>query len=138
MEMKIVTTDNIHELHELCTMFGVTTTTDTMMKTLAENDREIVCIAYIDGVPVGFISGLIVISACYAEVRAEVEALYVKSEYQRRGIGEALVKYLEKLFIAQGISHFHIATHSDNLSAQSLCKKLGYSKTGEILLDKTI
>ena len=53
-----------------------------MKKSLIENDREVVCIAFVDGITAGYCSGLIVKSMCYSENRADIESLYVKEEFR--------------------------------------------------------
>ena len=55
-----------------------------------------------------------------------------------KGVGLSLIKFLEKEARAKNIFHFHIITSKNNEKAKSLYKKLGYSDTGEILLDKTL
>jgi len=75
---------------------------------------------------------------CYSDNHADIEALYVKDEYRGKGVGKALLKYLENELIARGIYHIHIITHATNTAAQSLYESSGYAKTGEILLDKTL
>ena len=137
MEVRVATIDDADDLFALNTLFENTTTIDLLKKSLLDNGREIVCIAFVNGVPAGYCSGLIIKSMCYSESRADIEALYVKDEYRRQGIGEALIRRLEKALAAFDIRHFHISTNADNKTAQSLYMKLGYAKTGEILMDKT-
>jgi len=136
LEVRIATLEDADDLFFLNALFENTTTIECLKKSLNENDREIVCIAFIDGVPVGFCSGLIVKSMCYSNPRADIEALFVREEYRCQGIGKALMQCLEKALIHCGIYHFHINTFADNINAQSLYKKLGFKRTGEILMDK--
>lgn len=138
MEVRIAKIDDVNELFELNASFENTTTLELMKQSLSENDNEIVCIATVDGKAVGYACGLIVKSMCYSRARADIETVYVKEKYRGQGIGKALIKCLENQLISLGIFHFHIITDSDNTKAQSLYTKIGYSKTGEILLDKSI
>jgi len=139
MEVRVATPRDARELWGLNALFGNDAPCEAIEKSLVENDREIVCIAYIDGEAAGYCSGLIVKSMCYQEDRADVEALYVKEEHRRRGIGEALMECLETALIERGIRHFHINTYADNKkAARALYKKLGYEETGEILMDKSV
>lgn len=138
MEVRLATIGDAEVLFILNELFENTTTIEAIKKSIIENNREIVCIAYIDGIGVGYCTGLIVKSMCYNEYRIDIEALYVRNEYRKQGIGEALVLCLEKEAISQGIYHFHINTHMKNTGAQAFYEKNGYTKTGEILLDKTL
>jgi len=138
MEIRVATVNDAEGLHALNALFENATTIELLKESLAENDREIVCIALDSGIPAGFCSGLIVKSMCYSESRADIEALYVKNGYRGQGVGKALIKFLEKALAERGIRHFHITTGTNNKNALSLYEKLGYSKTGEALLDKTV
>jgi len=75
---------------------------------------------------------------CYAQSRSDIESLYVRDEYRKQGVGEALMSCLEEALAARGIRHFHIVTHKDNEGSQALYAKLGYAAVGEVLLDKTL
>jgi ribosomal protein S18 acetylase RimI-like enzyme len=136
MEVRIATIDDANDLFTLNELFENTTTIDLLKKSLLENEDEVVCIALSNGIPAGFCSGMIIKSMCYSNNRADIEALFVKDEYRRQGIGKALIECLEKSLIARGAQHFHINTYANNIAAQSLYVKLGYAKTGEILMDK--
>lgn len=138
MEIRRAKPEDADELFHLNELFGNTTTLETIKESLTGNNREIVCIAYADGISAGYCTGLIMNSMCYSEKRVDIEALYVRDEYRRQGIGESLISCLEKEAVSQGIHHFHIITHSENIRALSLYKRIGYTNTGEILLDKTI
>ena len=137
MEVRIATPDDARDLFALNTLFGNSTTLECLRKSLAENDRELVCIAFVDGKAAGYCTGLIVKSMCYADSRADLEALYVKEEHRGRGVGEALLLCQEEALAARGVHHFHIVTQKDNHGARALYTKLGYTPAGEILLDKT-
>ena len=137
MEVRIASRDDADELLALNELFGNATSLELLRESLLENDREVVCIAYCDGVAAGYCCGLIVTSMCYGERRADIEALYVKEEFRRQGIGEALLTCLDECLAARGIQHFHLTTHRDNATAQALYKKLGYVDSGEILMEKS-
>ena len=138
MDVRIATIDDANDLYDLNTLFGNATTIDNIENSLMENNTEIVAIAFINGIVVGYCCGLIIKTMCYSEYRADVEALYVKEEYRRQGVGTALIRCMENAITDLDITHFHINTYSNNVKAQSLYEKLGYCKTGEILMDKTV
>lgn len=138
MEVRLATINDIDALFVLNELFENTTTREAMQNTIRENDREIICIAYINGIAAGYCTGLIIKSMCYRQQRIDIETLYVRNECRNQGIGQALIECLQKAAAAYGIYHFHISTHQANTSAQALYRKIGYAHTGEILLDKTI
>jgi ribosomal protein S18 acetylase RimI-like enzyme len=138
MNIKIVEITDIDNLFELNKAFGIETTKEKMKSLIESNTQEIICIAYINGVAVGYCTGLIIQSVCYNEKRMDIESLFVKEEYRKTGVGKALLEFIEKEAIAKKISHFHIITERVNMNAKSLFKKLGFEDTNEILLDKTL
>jgi len=109
-----------------------------MVKFLKQNDHEIICIAYADDVAAGYCTALIINSICYKNCRLDIESLYVREEYRNKGIGKALISFMEKEASARNITHFHISTSEKNTVARALYGKLGYKNTGEMLLDKTL
>jgi len=138
MKIKIAEITDLDNLYELNKLFGNETTKEKIKELIKTNDREIICIIYEGYRAVGFCSGLIVRSVCYNSGRMDIESLYVREEFRRKGIGEALIKFIEKEAIAKDIHHFHIITDENNFKAIKLYKKTGFMDTGEILLDKTI
>jgi GNAT superfamily N-acetyltransferase len=84
------------------------------------------------------LTGLIIKSVCYGSCRLDIESLFIKEEYRKKGIGKALIKFMEKEAREKNILHFHINTNMKNKTARLFYEKLGYKDTGEILLDKTV
>ena len=138
MEARLATLDDVNDLFLLNALFENKTTIELLKKSLVENNREVVCIAFVDGTAAGYCTGLIVESMCYSQNRADIESLYVRDEYRNQGVGRALMTCLEEALAARGICHFHIVTRKDNKGSSALYTSLGYNVTGEILFDKTI
>lgn len=138
LAVRLATELDLEDLFVLNELFENTTTKEMIKKSIRENDREIICIAFIDAIAAGYCTGLVVNSMCYSESRVDIETLYVKEEYRRQGVAGGLILQLERESISRGIYHFHLNTHANNTGAQSFYKKNGYSETGEILFDKTI
>jgi len=136
--IKIADINDAENLYELNALLGNETSIEGMRELIRQNNREIICIAYIDNAAAGYCTGFIVKSVCHGNCRLDIESLFVKEEYRNKGVGKALINFLEKQAHAKNIFHFHINTGEDNLAAQGLYRKLGYAHTGEILLDKTI
>ncbi len=111
---------------------------DAISGALERGDSEIVLVAIVDGVIVGFADALIVQSLCYAHPRADIEALYVRRAFRRQGVGSALLLAMERALAEKGISHFHINVHGRNEAALSLYRGAGYAAEGEWLIEKTL
>lgn len=58
-----------------------------------------------------------------------IDMLYVRNEYQRRGAGEMLLRYLESLCKTEKL---FTSTNLSNLRMQNLLAKLGYELSGVI------
>ena len=138
MVIKIVDLNDLDSLYELNKLFDYETSKEVIEELIKTNDREIICIAYVDNIAVGFCSGLIVKSICYNTGRMEIESLFVKEEYRRKNVASELVKFMEQEAIKRKLFHFHILVNKDNISAIKLYEKLEFNDAGEILIDKTI
>ena len=134
--IRAATIKDADALFELNGLFGNETTIECLKKSMLENDRELVVIAYIDNLAVGYCTGLVTKSMCYRQHRLDVEALYVKANYRKQGIGKALLASIEQRGISLGIGHFHINVYPDNGIALELYSKQGYIPSGEVLLEK--
>ena len=67
--------------------------------------------------------------------------LFVAPQFHRQGIGEFAVKYAESFVAKKGFRKLAIQTTNDNIPAQSLYKKCGYSevrKTDKIVFVKAL
>jgi ribosomal protein S18 acetylase RimI-like enzyme len=138
MNIKIADFNDIEKLYELNLLFGNETSIKEMESFMMKNNHEIICIAYEDTNAIGYCTGLIIKSICYKSCRLDIETLFVKDEYRKKGIGMELIKFMEREAISKNIFHFHINTNDNNKIAKLLYEKLGYKNTNEILLDKTI
>jgi GNAT superfamily N-acetyltransferase len=63
---------------------------------------------------------------------AEV-AYLVRDDYQGKGIGKFLVRYLARIARANGVRGFIAETLGDNLKAQRMMYKLGYKVETELV-----
>ena len=59
--------------------------------------------------------------------------LYVKEEFRKHGIGKKLMAKSEEYAKSIGAKGIELSTAKDNLSAQSLYEKIGYTKDEEFL-----
>jgi GNAT superfamily N-acetyltransferase len=57
----------------------------------------------------------------------------VRDDYQGKGIGKFLVRYLARIARANGVRGFIAETLGDNLKAQRMMYKLGYKVETELV-----
>ena len=101
-------------------------------RSLAENDREIVCVAERGGQVVAFCCGQLTESMCYPEKSGEITELYVRPDARRCGIASALVRFTEQRCIERGAAELRLLTGRTNHAARALYESLGYSIDGEV------
>ena len=138
MKIKLIDKNDLGNLYELNKLFGNDNSKENMKKHFEQNQNEIICIAYSDNIAVGYCAGLIIKSICYNTCRLDIEALFVKEEYRQKGIGNSLIKFMEKEALLKNIFHLHLITNQENAKAVKFYENLEYKKTGEILLDKNM
>lgn len=136
MVIKIADENDLENIFELNRLFKNETTIEEMTDHINKNINEIICIAYLNDIAVGYCVGLIIKSICNKNCRLDIEALFVKEEYRQNGIGKELLKFIEKEAFKKNIFHFHIIAGNDK--AVKFYENIGYVKTEEIFLDKTI
>lgn len=60
----------------------------------------------------------------------QVNNIAVHPDYRRRGLGEALLRYVIKRAKDQGVNFISLEVRRSNLAAQSLYRKLGFEPLG--------
>jgi ribosomal protein S18 acetylase RimI-like enzyme len=87
---------------------------------------ETVLVAYADGEPAGFTSVRVIPYLDQDTPYAEVTQLYVRPQFQRRGIASRLVEAAEKLAQDAEATCLHILTGVDNTDGQAFYRAAGY------------
>lgn len=55
-------------------------------------------------------------------------SIAVDPAYQRRGVAEAMMRFVENMLEEKGISSLHLSVHKDNFPAVRFYEKLGWEK----------
>lgn len=99
---------------------------------LAERNHHIL-IAYEDGVPAGFVSG---IEMTHPDKGTEMflYELGVAEAYRRRGIGRSLVSRLAEIARSSGCYGMWVLTSEDNFAAMATYRRAGATETEETVL----
>ena len=94
-------------------------------KNLYKSDYNIIYLAYMDKLPVGYISGYIKIEAGedYFNSVAKIDYLYVKKEYRKQGIATELLKNFYEWCREKNIKLVDIGVYKENKKAINLYKK---------------
>lgn len=139
--VRIATIDDAEQLGILNDEFNGKgeTTIENIRKSLIENQHEVVIVASRESELVGFVSVQLKKSFCYDEFMPEITEVYVKPNHRKNGIASEMIAFAEDYCKKKYPFHkFELLTGRENLVAQSVYSKLGYSDDGELHLSKRI
>lgn len=111
-------------------------TVEMIEESLESNNGEIVFVAIVDNIAIGFCCIRKYNSFCYDVDYAEITELYVNDAYQHQGIGSKLLSFAEDYLKSQNIENIQLFTEGQNRKAQAFYEKNGYSKSAEIMYRK--
>lgn len=96
---------------------------------MSGDDRYCTYVAVEDGIVVGFITLVEVLSIDDPEGYIKMNGIAVLPEYQHRGIGQQLIERAEQTARERGASSIGAATSFKRAGSQALLDKLGYEKS---------
>lgn len=115
------------------------TNIENIKTSLKTNQQEIVIVADEDNELVGFVCVQLKKSFCYDEYMPEITEVYVKPAYRKRGIASEMITFAEKSCIENYPLHkYELLTGKNNLTAQAVYEKLGYTNDHELHLSKRV
>ena len=119
-----MTFDNLDEVYEIDKeSFPVPWSKESFEEEL-KNILSTYLVAKIDDKVVGYIGSWMVIDECH------ITNIAVHPDYRRQGIANKLVEELLKYCNEHGISYILLEVRINNLSAQNLYKKFGFTSDG--------
>ncbi|MCM1300063.1 MAG: GNAT family N-acetyltransferase [Firmicutes bacterium] len=131
MEIKLLPIERLNELNEIYDMSRYENFQATRQSNL-ENCREICVVAEHEGRFVGELSMMTqnanIPVAVIPNKRIYLFGLRILPEFQRRGIGTALLEYAVRLCARRGIFEFTIGVEQDNEIARKMYKKMGFTE----------
>lgn len=107
----------------------------TLVRQLLADPATYIFIGYLDGEPVGYVYAQIIRRAenslRYASERLFIHHISVKRDYQRHGVGEALIQATVNLAKEQGISTMALDVWSLNTKARAFFAAQGFATYNE-------
>jgi len=133
------TEDELGQLARLNEMFNeARATPEQILERLAHpNCAETPIVAEIDNQIVGFAGLRVVPMVFYEGVHAELTELFVEEGHRRRGIGQALVHFAERLAQERGAEELILQTGRENQTAREFYRAMGYGEW-QIVMGKTL
>lgn len=116
---------------------GVGVTTDEVKESLAKND-ELVALAILDDVPVGFACAQCFNSFCYRSTQGEITEMYVQDTARRLGLATLLISFLEQELRLRGVKSIKILTGRSNEAAHQTYERSSYAIKDEITFQKKL
>jgi GNAT superfamily N-acetyltransferase len=139
IKIRVATKDDLEALARLNAQFNdVDTTAAQIAERLADPQCvEIPIVAEVEKQIVGFAGLRVVPQIFYAGAHAELTELFVEEGYRRRGIGQALIQFAERLAQSKGAEEIVIHTGEDNYAAREFYSTMGY-EPWDIVVGKTV
>lgn len=138
---KYVRWANVQDIEYLMTLNdefnGVGLARSHVEHSLLQNN-ELIALAFLDDVPVGFACAQIFKSFCYQWSDAEITELYVKETARRKGLASMLISFLEQEFRTQNVKYVKIVTGKNNESALKTYEHSNYVKKEYTLFQKKL
>ena len=141
MMVRIATVDDAEQLNILNIEFNGEdeASIDNIRNCLENNKQEVVIVAEEDGMLVGFVCVQLKKSFCYNDYMPEITEVYVKPSYRKRGIANEMITFAEAYCSKNYLVHkYELLTGKENLVAQSVYSKLGYTDDEELHLSKRV
>ena len=115
------------------------TTLDSIRNSLKYNQQEVVIVDDENGVLTGFVCVQLKKSFCYDEYMPEITEVYVRPAYRKKGVASEMIAFAEDYCIKNYPLHkYELLTGTENIIAQFLYNRLGYTDDGELHLSKRV
>jgi GNAT superfamily N-acetyltransferase len=130
--------DDAESLVILNAEFNGASSTENEIKHSLRNTYELVALAIIEDVPVGFACAQFYKSFCYRDLQGEITEMYVQESARRKGLGSMLLLFLEQELQVRGVKDVKILTGRNNESAHKAYEHANYLKKDHIVFEKML
>ncbi|UHA75759.1 GNAT family N-acetyltransferase [Paenibacillus sp. 481] len=138
MQLRWATATDAQALVKLNDEFnGVGITEEEVADNLSYSN-ELVALAFINELPVGFVCAQYYKSICYSSPYAEITELYIRDGARRRGVATLLLGFVEEELKLRGVKSVKVLTGKKNGSAIRTYEKSNYVKKEEQVLHKKL
>ena len=103
-----------------------------------KNSNELIVIALMNEIYVGFICAQYYKSFCYPDFQGEITELYVREPYRGRGIATMLISFIEEELHNRGIRNVKVLTGNNNQKAIKTYLRSQYNKDDDLVLYKKL
>ena len=107
-------------------------------KEILQSTTELVALAIMNDIPVGFGCAQYFRSFCYRGLQGEITELYITNDARRKGVATLLITYIEEELKQLGVSSVKVLTGKNNDIAIKTYEKSRYVLKEEVLLKKRI
>lgn len=140
IEIKKLDSSDVHLAEELILMFGfsegsrhqIYSSTEYVRKMLAKDDFHVI-VALENDKLVGGLTAYEMMMFKRETTEMFLYEIEVAEDFQRKGIGKALIEFLKKICEEKGIVEIFVGTEDDNFAARKL-----YSSTGGEADEETV
>lgn len=116
---------------------GAGLTTSEVINSLTESN-ELIALAIMDNVPVGFACGQYYKSFCYRDLQGEITEMYIQETARRKGLASLLISFLEHELRLRGVKSVKILTGRNNDSALKTYERADYVKKEDAIFQKDL
>ncbi|MEF3353790.1 GNAT family N-acetyltransferase [Paenibacillus sp. GYB006] len=116
---------------------GVGITEEEVIENLSYSN-ELVALALMNNVPVGFACAQFYKSICYPNPHAEITEMFIKEDVRRKGIATSLLAFIEAELKLRGVSSVKLLTGKKNEAAIQTYERSSYIKQKEQVLQKKL
>jgi len=138
IHIRWATADDAADLVRLNDAFnGVGMTMEEIKNTLVSSN-ELVALAFIDAITVGFACAQYFKSFCYRNLQGEITELYITETARRRGIATLLIAFLVEKLKLLDVTSIKVLTGKNNENAIKTYEKSEFTKKEEVLFIKNL
>lgn len=141
LKVRVATAEDAEQLLDMAREFGCEelADADSVRASLESNAQEIVIVSEEEGVLAGFLCLQLKRSFCCSLCSPEINRVYVRPKFRKRGLAGAMVSFTEHCCRKKGTGNeIEILTGSLNSPAHTVYERLGYRNDGAKHLVKTI
>jgi ribosomal protein S18 acetylase RimI-like enzyme len=109
-----------------------------LQKILSDDSLGRIWLIQLDSIPIGYVVLTLGFSLEFHGRDAFIDEIYIRAQYQGRGIGRRGLEFIEDGCRSLGVRALHLEVERDNTKAQAVYRKFGFKDHDRYLLTKWI